>query len=105
MPYVKLVGAELYGETVGARQFVFGGTIRQVGKEQSKIENGLLYIERWVARRNMVDWNGEFVPGTRFTEMKSAGQSEQEQPETNAIDEVISLLEQVITKLRAMRET
>lgn len=97
MAYVKLIGAELYDESLNAIQFVFGDTIRQVGKQQSKVENGVLYIERWVAERNLRDWNAEFVPGTKWTEMRT-----REQQPTVVIDipEAIALLEKALAILR-----
>ena len=103
MAYVKLIGAELFGETANAVQFVFGDTIRQVGKQQSKIEGTDLFIERWVAERNVRDWNAEFVPGTKWTEMRSRNIPKEVDNTVAAIAEIIALLEQVIAKLRVLR--
>ena len=64
MLYTEMVDATATGAftTSGkGRYFMFGGIICIAAASRSKVEDDKVYVERWVAKQNIVRYMGEFI--------------------------------------------
>ena len=92
--YTELIDADIVGETAAARKLIFGRVDRWVPKAHSKVIDDRVFIARWLARKELSLWNGQFIVGSQMTRMRPF-----EHPAQEHIVVLIKTLQEFIDKL------
>ena len=100
--WVEMLDAEWIGEQGKGTVFRFtiDGRDCWVATSRCKREGDKFYIEDWAARKNMREWNAEFVPGTQGNEEPAQMRAREINLPYDITDELRTLARRMLLLLR-----